>query len=70
MPRQRRVYAYIDYSANGRSCSRYVGQVTQTATREGALREAWQSVHDRGLLELEAARLCARLIESEEQISA
>jgi DNA mismatch endonuclease (patch repair protein) len=46
----RRIYAYLRWSAAGRTRERYVGEV-DADTREGNLALAWQQVQARGLLD-------------------
>jgi DNA mismatch endonuclease (patch repair protein) len=50
----RRVYAYLRWSADGRTNERYVGEVTG-ASRAACLRDAWQQVLRRQLLPKTAA---------------
>jgi DNA mismatch endonuclease (patch repair protein) len=48
------IWAYVRYYADGRTVARYIGPVTEQ-TRERALRAAWRTVLDRGLLPRESA---------------
>lgn len=49
LPKSRRVYAYLRYSVDGRTKTRYAGDATAN-TRERALRQAWTDARKRGLL--------------------
>jgi DNA mismatch endonuclease (patch repair protein) len=46
---RRAVYAYLRYSVNGRTVTRYVGPV-RSRTRRDALREGWSAARSSGLL--------------------
>jgi hypothetical protein len=46
---RRRIYAYLRYSYQGKTVSRYVGQVRQSS-RFGNLTEAWSAAHSQNLL--------------------
>ena len=49
LPRTRRIRAYLRWSDNGRSPTRYLGEVG-FASRAENLREGWRLAHDKGLL--------------------
>jgi DNA mismatch endonuclease (patch repair protein) len=49
LPKTRRVYAYLRYSRNGQTITRYVGDATAN-TRGEALKKAWAEARRRGLL--------------------
>lgn len=49
LPKSRRLYAYLRFSADGRTHNRYVGEVDEP-TREANLTCAWRLVHEKGLL--------------------
>jgi hypothetical protein len=48
LPKTRKVYAYLRYSVDGKTVTKYVGDVT-AETRKKALRRAWQVAHDKEL---------------------
>jgi hypothetical protein len=49
LPKSRRVYAYLRYSVDGKTITKYVGDAT-AGTRDRALRDAWAEAHERGLM--------------------
>jgi len=49
LPKSRRVYAYLRYSVDGKTRTKYAGDATAD-TREDALREAWTHARQKGLL--------------------
>ena len=49
LPKGRRVYGYLRYSEGGQTVNCYIGDVT-AGTRAAALRRAWASARDKGLL--------------------
>jgi DNA mismatch endonuclease (patch repair protein) len=49
LPKSRRLYAYLRFSADGRTRNRYVGEVGES-TREANLMQAWRLAHEKGLL--------------------
>jgi len=50
LPKSRRVYAYMRYSLDRRTITRYVGEATEP-TRLKALKRAWKLAHSKGLLD-------------------
>jgi hypothetical protein len=49
LPKSRRIYAYLRYSLDGKTITKYVGDVTND-DRGAALRAAWKLAHNKGLL--------------------
>jgi hypothetical protein len=54
LPKSRRVYAYLRYSVDGRTITKYAGDAT-AKTRESALRRAWSQAQSGGLMTEPAA---------------
>lgn len=50
LPKSRRVYAYLRYSVNGKTRTKYVGDAT-ASTRYKALSNAWVEARERGLMD-------------------
>ena len=48
--KRRRIYANLRYSCDGKTKVKYVGEVTR-ATREENLREAWEIVHQKEIID-------------------
>lgn len=49
LPKSRRVYAYLRYSVDGKTRTKYVGDAT-ASTREKALKQAWSQARTDGLM--------------------
>lgn len=49
LPKSRRVYAYLRYSVDGHTRTKYAGDAT-AGTREKSLKRAWSQAHDGGLM--------------------
>jgi DNA mismatch endonuclease (patch repair protein) len=49
LPKSRRIYAYLRYSVDGETRTKYAGDATSD-TREKALKQAWIEAHKRGLM--------------------
>lgn len=49
-PKRRRIYANLRYSCDGRTTVKYVGEVTR-GTREENLRQAWEIVRAREIID-------------------
>lgn len=49
LPKSRRVYAYLRYSVDGKTRTKYVGDATMD-TRAEALKLAWRQARDSGLM--------------------
>lgn len=50
LPKSRKVYAYLRYSVDGKTITKYVGDAT-AETRDKALRKAWRVARKKGLME-------------------
>jgi DNA mismatch endonuclease, patch repair protein len=49
LPKSRRVYAYLRYSVDGKTITKYIGDAT-AKTREEALKQAWDQAHSGSLM--------------------
>jgi DNA mismatch endonuclease (patch repair protein) len=49
LPKSRRVYAYLRYSVDGKTRTKYAGDATAD-TRAKALEQAWEQAQDSGLM--------------------
>jgi DNA mismatch endonuclease (patch repair protein) len=49
LPKSRRVYAYLRYSVDGHTRTKYAGDATAN-TREKALKQAWAKAQNDGLM--------------------
>jgi hypothetical protein len=49
LPKSRRVYAYLRYSVDGKTITKYAGDAT-AKTRERALQQAWNHAQSGGLM--------------------